>query len=311
MEDNVLWLICERNGLRLCFYLLAPYLHEDETNFYAKLIYSTHKCFEDGNIPKVRFDKEKWYKTIHYMENDKRRTVDDFKVQELAIGFGFDRGHGIWSNINAVPKKSNVEIVYPPKVLDVYGKSNVTELLQEIADFYCLTTKDLNLSGSGGFFNSPISELSDLDIIIPINSVEQLSKINNQKIPLSAKRVRHKEKYWPLRWINNFDLIVCPFFVYGNIEKPVVKVKETNKRIKGNVRITNTNYGIFNVPLYECNGAIERLMVKTSFMRGKIENDSEFNIDCPVYEVTDGLWAGKDIAVITTYQAAMELLNQG
>ncbi len=308
MEDNILWLICEQKSVRLCFYMLAPYLHEDKNNFYAKLVYSTQECFQEGNILKVK-GEEKWYKTIHYMENDKRRTVDDLHVQELACRFGFDRANGVWSSLNAIPKESITKIVYPPKILDVYGESEIKDLLQEIADFYDLRVEDLTLSGSGGFFRSPISKLNDLDVIVPINSEEQLVAINELKIPLTANKVRQKNKFWSLRWINDFNLIVCPFFIYGEIGNPVVNIRQTDKRVKGKIKITNSNYGIFNIPLYECVGVIESLMIKASFLRGEIKNNSIFVIDCPIYVVTEGLWAGREIALIKDYRSAVVLLE--
>ena len=68
------------------------------------------------------------------------------------------------------------------------------------------------------------------------------------------------------------------------------------------MKIVNSDYGLFNIPLYECRGVMSKILIKSSFIRGIVENGMCFDIDCPTYKITKGLWKGDEIAVFRDYQ---------
>lgn len=299
--DDILWVVCEKGKEKLCFYMLAPHLHEDNLNYYAKLVYKTSEPFSSGNIIKQKND-EKWFKTIHRFEKSKKVSLPDKDIQRIALKYGFKESYGFWKNLSSIPKKEISEIISPPKLIDVYNKNSLKSVLPKISNFYQVPVSDIKVSGSAGFFAEPITKLNDLDIIIPINSNEQLSFINKFKIPDNSTHIKLKEKNWPIRWAHNSGLIICPFFIYGDIDQPIKGLEKTGNVVKGKIEITNSDYGLFNIPLYECRGVTNKILIKSSFIRGIVEVGMHFYVDCPTYKITKGLWEGDEIAMFRDQQ---------
>lgn len=297
MEDDIWWLICETPSEKLCYYLIAPYLNQDCDNYYAKLIYKTTKPFSSGNICKLK-NNEKWYKTIHKKNNDKKITLDDSEIQKFSDLNGFEGGDKFRGHLTKIPKNRVVEILKPPSVISVYNEFEISPLLDRIAEFYSVPKNDILLSGSGGIFKEPLSQLNDLDILIPIDTIEQLNKIATSKVPSLSNSIKLKDKHWPLRWSKELDLIVCPFFLYRDLEIPIKKINSIKSIINGTIEITNISYGIFNLPIFECKGVINKIIINSSFVRGLLEVGMILNIKGEVYEIIDGVWRGEFVAIL-------------
>ncbi len=298
LEDNIWWLICETPSEKLCYYLISPYLNRDDDNYYAKLVYKTSKPFKKGNIGKLK-DEEKWYKTIHRFDNKQKITIEDSAIQIMSNSYGFENGNDYKNNLTKVPKTKIDKIIKPPLMKDIYQDECLRTLFNRISEFYSVHLNEIQLSGSGGLFHEPFNQLNDLDIIIPIDTIEQLNKISCKKVPNDSNSIKLKDKNWPLRWSKEFDLIICPFFVYRKLNIPIRKLNSTKSKIFGQVEITNISYGIFNLPIFECKGVINRIIINSTFVRGLLEVGMILEIKGVIYDIIDGDWVGETIAIVS------------
>lgn len=298
LEDDIWWLICETSTERLCYYLTSPYFNQDDDNYYAKLVYKTTKPFKNGNIAKLK-NEEKWYKTIHKFDNKKKITISDSKIQSISNSYGFINGNGYWSHLTKVPKIRVARIIKPPLIHDIYKDKSLNTLLGRISELYSIHLNDILLTGSGGLFHEPINQLNDLDIVIPIDSIEQLKAINYQKVPKNSNSIKLKDKNWPLRWSKELDLIICPFFVYRKLNIPITKLNLTQTKVIGKVEIIDVSYGIFNLPIFECKGVVNKIIINSTFVRGLLEVGMVLEIKGIIYDIVEGYWTGETVAIVS------------
>lgn len=301
-EDDILWAECNVGPVRLKFFVISPYLAANQ-GVHGRLVYSTEPPFGVDSIGRVS-NGTTWYKVIHRNGEGRRISVPYADVLSFARKQGFQDALGVHRQLSMIPSAAIGSLEPSPSAVERYGDC-AEELLQDIARFYDVGIEELRLTGSAAALDLPFDALDDLDVVVPVHDEEHLRRIALEPrprgmgpVPLGPSVALGLRRAWAaLRWRHPRGMIVCPFFTFGRLRPPAIDVRETGTRVRGRIRITSAIYGSFNTQFYECSGAMTRLMICSTFGRGETRAGSEFDVDCPVYEVLTGAWSGAHVAV--------------
>lgn len=305
VNDDIFYININRSNCSLKFFQTSPYLNNSNNCKFARLVYISTPPFGKNSI-KRKSNNQNWYKTIHKIKNGRKVSVSNKEIFDLASRYNFDFGHGIHRELTRIPL-NEIDSLHDSEQAIEFLNDNHIKLLNDISNFYNSKLTELRLTGSAIALRIPYKYLNDLDLIIPVKNMEHLNYLNRfSKNPQKVSRVKlgHglsrnlKRKYSALRWIHENGQIVCPFFVYSGLYPPVLELQPTGYNVSGKIKIIDDKFGIFNTQCFRCSGAIEQIMICTTVARGEINVGMEFNINCPIYNVTKGFWAGKDVAVV-------------
>jgi len=302
-RDDLLWADCSVPAGELKFFVVSPYLNPRSNACFGRLVYVTRPPFGGESIRKLSCGRT-WYKVIHRVRGGARRSVGYDDILGIAAQYGFLPGQGVHRQLSCLPTSAIHGLHPSPRAVDVYPQYRDC-ILRDVAAFYALDVDAIRLTGSAAAFSPPYSDLSDIDVVVPIRDFQQLGMILRTPrtapaftVPLASATGRaFGHPYSSLRWHHPSGAVVCPFFVFAALPPPVAEARDTGTRVRGRVTITDARYGIFNTQYYECSGVADRLMICSTFGRGETDAGTRFNIDCPLYQVTRGAWVGMTVAI--------------
>jgi hypothetical protein len=262
-------------------------------------MYSNKKVHKEHTLPGKKY-KQIFYNCAYcYTPNKNVRPLSDEELQNVGKALGLSSGVGIDKHLCGPSENSNCSYLYSPLFIEQYHSKEEQLLANEIGQNYGVDPDDLKITGGLHLFPTHISESHDVDIVIPIDSHNQLTKIFGQIHAVKKKPVIEYGYMWPLRWFSSDGHLICPFFVYRNLLPPIERFVFNGTNFKGKVYINDDIYGVFNAPLLITDGGVKFVFCRSTLLRGMLRKGQDLHLDCPEYTVTSGLYKGNKVAIVT------------
>lgn len=298
-KDDVLFLYVEHKDVTCILFVCDTYLYSKQRKFYGKLMYLNKKVHGEYTLPGKKY-KQIFYNCAYcYTTNKNIRPLSDEELQNIGKTLSLFSGVGIDKHLSGPAENWNYSYLYSPLFNEQYHSKKEQLFANEIGQKYGVDPDDLKITGGLHLFPTPINESHDVDIVIPIDSNDQLTKIFYHIHASKEKPVIEYGYMWPLRWFSSGGHLICPFFVYRNLLPPIDRFVSNGKNFKGKVNIIDDIYGVFNAPLLITDGGVRFVFCRSTLLRGMLRKGKELHLDCPEYKVTSGLYKGNKVAIVT------------
>ena len=298
-KDDILFLYIQFNDVTCILFVCDTYLYLEPNAFYGKLMYSNKKVHEEYTVPGKKFKQILFNCAYRYTKENMLRPLTDEELQKVGKSLGLALGSGLDKHLCGAPENSKVVFLTSPFFHENYPSEEAQFLANEIGRMYMVDPYDLRITGGLHLFPSNISESHDVDIVISIDSHDQLKNILNDTNSIRIKPVREFGYIWPLRWLSTGGHLICPFFVYRNLIPPIEKLTFNGMHFKGKVQIIDDTYCVFNAPLLITEGRVNLVFCRSTLLRGMLRKGQEIHLDCPQYTVTEGSYTGTKVGFIT------------
>jgi len=301
IKDDVLFLYIQLENVACILFVCDTYLYQEPHNYHGKLMYSNIKVHGEYSVP-GKGSKQVFYSCAYrYTDTEKNalEPLSDEELQQVGKTLGLSLGVDINEHLCGPPLKSKVTYLFSPFLFELYHSKEDQLLANEIAQKYGIDPGDIRITGGLQLFPKPIPESHDVDVVIPVDSQDQLRKISNYTNAAKDKPVCEFGYVWPLRWFNTDGYLICPFFVYRNLMPPIEKIIFNGVKFKERVSISDDTYSIFNAPLLITDGKVDLVYCRSTLLRGMLRNGQEISLDCPLCKVTRGLYKGAKVALVT------------
>jgi predicted nucleotidyltransferase len=259
-------------------------------------MYSNVNVHGDNSI-RTKTNKSKFFNCAYCYTNLEKKIVrplSDLELQQIGGKLDLICGIDINKHLNGPKFGSKIKYLNSPHLLDLIDRKKNQLLLDEISNKYLIEVKDLKVIGSIQLFSKEIKNSHDIDIVVSIDSEEQLRNVFS-----SHKRCVEFGYIWPLRWYSRNNHLICPFFIYRGLEPPIKKVSFNGNKYNGKIVIKEDKYGIFNAPLLITDGRIDLVYCRSTLLRGMLRKGHELFLDCPLCKVVEGKYAGANVGFIT------------
>ncbi len=307
MNDGVLFYKIILKNTECILFVSDIFLYQSPRSFFGKLMYTTQPVFGKKSLFIRKSEKVFFKAAYRYMNNNTIIPLTDSQLQTIGINLGLIKGTFLDRLLCGPPSEVETEIMLAPRLIDYYNINDIAWLLDIICSAYNITSNDLLLTGSLHLFPRPLENVHDIDIVIPVDSLHHLNLINKYYLSSEINLVSEYNYIWPLRWYNDSGQIICPFFIYRGLSPPVLKIRPLGKNISGRVRIVDTRFSIFNMPIVETKSLVDLLIFRSTLLRGMLKKGQFIDIDCPLCVVEEGIYSGAMVGLIT--DPFMEIIN--
>lgn len=302
--DRVDWVVSGSGDDRVLFFCTSPYLNATDEARHGRMVYSASRPYGSASIER-RIGERSWFKVTHRIVGERRVSVSVPEMLSVAEQFGFTEGAGIHRNLVRIPATRIFEEFTAPPVSSLYPEQ-VASVIQDIATRYGISVSAVGVTGSASAIGERYSKLRDLDVVIPLDTREQVEAASRSESECGEYDVGLGENWAKalnrphssIRWRHNSGMVICPFFTHGRLVPPVVQLELTNRRAVGSITVTDSTYGVFNTHYYKCAGACSHLMICSTLGRGEVRPGLRVTIDCPIGIITRGAWKGAEVAIV-------------
>lgn len=300
-KDDVLFLYINLKKVACILFVCDTYLYENPYSYHGKLMYSNKKVHGEYTTSGKK-QKQIFYNCAYRYADSKKKAIiplTDEELQRVGKSLGLSLGSGVDKHLCGPPRKAKVSYLFSPFFHELYHSDKERYLAKEIANQYGINLGDLRITGGLQLFPTPIPESHDIDVVIPIDSQEQLIIISNHINAVKNKQVCEFGYIWPLRWFSEGGHLICPFFVYRNLMPPIEKMAFNGMNFDGKVVISDDTYSVFNAPVLLTDGSINLVYCRSTLLRGMLRKGHKMYLDCPLCTVTNGLYTGAKVAFVT------------
>ena len=301
IKDDVLFLYIQLEKVACILFVCGTYLYQEPHNYHGKIIYSNIKVHGEYSLPGKKF-KQLFYSCAYRYINARKNVLEplsDEELQQIGKTLGLSLGININKHLCGLPLNAKVMYLYSPFLFERYHLNEEKLLANEIAQKYGIDPGDIRITGGLQLFHKSIQESHDVDVVIPIDSQDQLRKISKYTNINKDNPVHEFGYVWPLRWFSAEGYLVCPFFIYRNLMPPIENINFNSVNFKEKVSICDDTYGIFNAPLLVTDGKVDLVYCRSTLLRGMLRNGQELSLNCPLCKVSRGLYKNAKVALIT------------
>ncbi len=299
MKDNIIFVKFTLNGIVCILAVTDLFLYSSLKKVFGKLMYTSQPLYGKNSIVIKDVNHHSFYKAAYFYKKNKIVPLTDKELLQIGIKIGLKKGEHLDNLLCGPPPNSPKNFIFPKKLIDCYNHIEICNLLNTISKFYKVSNDDILLTGGLLLFQTPLKYAHDIDVVIPVDSLEHLNLIIKSYTSFRIKLVKEYGYIWPLRWYTEEKKIICPFFIYRGLLPPVIRVKYLNEKILTTIKISDTKFSIFNMPIIETEGPIDLLIFRSTLLRGMLKRKQILKINCPLYEVVKGIYSGAIAGVIT------------
>ena len=313
-KDDILFLDIQLRDVTCILFVCDTYLYPKANDFYGKLMYTNKRVHGPYMQPRKKSSQILFNCAYRYTTDNILKPLTDEELQEIGKSLGLMQGLGLDKHLCGIPEGSKVVFLHAPSFLEYYSSDETQSLADEIGITYGVDPKDLRITGGLHLFHPSVAEAHDVDIVVPIDSLDQVRTVFNHVESRKNKPVVEFGYVWPLRWFSTDGHLVCPFFIYRNLTLPIERLTFTGQHYHSKVYITDDMYSIFNAPLLITEGGVGLVFCRSTLLRGMLRKNQIIHLNCPLYVVSQGSFVGEQVAVITNpfkeITNILEILNE-
>lgn len=297
-QDDIFWIHAIHQNNELLFFHTEPFLPCPNGVIPAKLIYASYKPYGTNSVRQNTVKKKTMYSVAYRLENHKTVHVSDSEIQKSAQSAGFQVGYGAHANLSIVKHDIIVNLFPSIRLLDRFPSDEGYNVSSIVAQEYGINTHDIRLTGGAQINENVIRKQHDLDVIIPIESYEHAERVWRKIRGKSENHIIEHGFKSPMRWYAKNSYMICPFFIYGKMDIPILDMR-LGPIVEKKVVVVDSRLSLFNMPLFEVIGELDFVAFRSRIVRAAISEGMALHVNSYSILVTKGNWKGRKGVLIT------------